>query len=47
VSRDDVGADRDGSLDERVLGGLPLALAEGFDPGDDGKTDNDGRKNQK
>ena len=47
MGREDIGPNRDGSLGERVSGGLPLALVEGLDSSQDGKADNHGRENQK
>ncbi|MCS3675708.1 hypothetical protein GGP66_003155 [Salinibacter ruber] len=46
VGREDIGPNRDGSLDERVSGGLPLASVEGLDSSRDSKNDNHGRENQ-
>ncbi len=47
MGREDIGPNRDGSLGERVSGGLPLASVEGLDSSQDGKADNHGRENQK
>ncbi len=47
VGREDIGPDRDGSLGERVSGGLPFALVEGLDSSQDGKANDHGRENQK
>jgi hypothetical protein len=46
VGSEDIGPNRDGSLGERVSGGLPLALVEGLDSSQDGKADDHGRENQ-
>jgi hypothetical protein len=47
VGSEDIGPNRDGSLGERVSGGLPLASVEGLDSSQDGKADDHGRENQK